>query len=86
MKTCHVCLKTKHEENFYHNITSADGWANMCKLCCRKYSKYKREQYKLQPKPRKLRQKIFYNSKIPLPPNPDHQITIQKTEITLHFD
>lgn len=84
MKTCHVCLKTKHEENFYHNITSADGWGNMCKNCCKEYGKYRREQEKLKPK--KPKQKIFYNSTIPLPPDPNHKIKIEKTEIILKFD
>ena len=85
MKTCTVCLKTKQQDQFYHNTTSADGYFNMCKSCCLKYQRYRKEKAK-ETKPRRPRQKIFYSPTKPLPPDPEHQIKIENGPITLTFE
>ena len=85
MKTCCVCLRNKLEHLFYGNIEAKDGYFNMCKSCCRKYQQYRKEKEK-ENKPKKLKQKIFYASTRPLPPDPDHQIKIERGSITLTFE
>lgn len=81
MKTCHCCLETKPEENFYHNITSADGWFNTCKKCCKEYQKYRSEKRKLNKIPRPLSKKKQANS-----PTPKSPIVVFQGPITLTFD
>ena len=85
MKTCTVCLKNKSEDKFYDNLEGKDGYFTMCKKCCAEYQRYRKEKARENKTP-KPRQKIFYNSKIPLPPDPDHQIKIERGSVTLHFD
>jgi hypothetical protein len=36
MKTCIMCNKEKPRQEFYDNITCADGYSAKCKKCCRK--------------------------------------------------
>ena len=64
-----------------------DCFDNICKSCCKKYVKYRREKIKeeekLNPKPK---QKIFYNSSIPKPPDPAHAIRIVRGEVRVVFD
>lgn len=39
MKKCVICHKSKHKKYFYKNRTNNDGLQNLCKLCCKFYSK-----------------------------------------------
>lgn len=39
MKTCKKCSQKKNLDNFYIQTGKADGYANICKVCVRKYSR-----------------------------------------------
>ena len=87
MKTCLVCLKDKPLHQFYDNLSGADGYFTKCKSCCRTYARlqYLKRKEKKAKQP-KIKQRFFYGSKIPLPPNPDHAIAITQQEVTVVFD
>lgn len=64
-----------------------DGFANMCKTCCRKYVKYRREKQKQEEKENpKPKQHSFYNSTIPRSPDPARSIHIVRGDIRVVFE
>ena len=64
-----------------------DGYANMCKVCCKKYVKYRREKLKQEQKEKpKPKFHSFYSPTTPRSPAPQQSIHIVRENIQINFD
>jgi hypothetical protein len=82
-KTCTVCLKEKPRDQFYDNISCADGFTPKCKVCSRKMNKYYYQQRKLRPKERLP---FVYLPRAPLNPKTGSDLDITVGPIRIDFD
>ena len=80
-----MCLKEKPRDEFYDNITCADGYSTKCKKCSRKMNKYYYQQRKLKPKQKLL--PFVYHPRAPENPTPcSETVKIQQGPIRITFD
>ena len=82
-----MCLKEKPRDQFYDNITCADGFSPKCKVCSRKMNKYYYQQRKLKPKEKLL--PFVYHPRLqhPLVPAPDQEkFKVEEGPIRITFD
>ena len=83
-KVCNVCFLEQPIDQYHFNKEYADNHCGNCKTCAAAYQKFMK--LKRKKKQRKNTERFFYGRLKPLPPAPEHEITVQRGPITLVFD
>jgi len=84
-KVCTMCHKEKPRQEFYDNISCADGYTPKCKKCSNKMKRWYDQQRKLKKKERVL--PFVYHPRAPLNPIPvPNDVKIIHQPITVVFN
>jgi len=80
-----MCHKEKPRQEFYDNISCADGYTPKCKKCSNKMKRLYDERSKLKKKKERLLP-FVYHTRAPLNPIPvPNDVTIIHTPIKIEF-